>query len=152
MQLRITTDYAVRTLVYLAGGGGGIAPSTEIAQAMKIPRKYLVYIGRILRDAGLLAAHTGKYGGYSLGRPAAKIRLYDVIAAMEGTVKLNRCLEADGYCSRGGAQSCPVCGSYRVMQRRWENFLTGITIADLLAGMSEEEIARRIDRPGGAAE
>lgn len=145
MQLKITTDYAIRTLVYLAKNRGRIAPSVEIADAMKIPRKYLVYIGGVLRDAGLLSTHPGKYGGYSLGRPAEEITLFGVVSVMEGTVKINRCLEEDEYCSRDAVLYCPVCKSYRVMQRKWENFLCGITIADLLENLSEDEIEKRID-------
>ena len=44
MQLKLTTDYAVRTLMYLAEHPG-IVPIAEIAEAMKIPEKYLNRLG-----------------------------------------------------------------------------------------------------------
>ena len=80
MQLKVTTDYAVRTLMYLARHKG-IVPIAEIAEAMKIPEKYLNRLGLALRDEGLIVTHRGKNGGYSLGRPPERIRLYDVVAA-----------------------------------------------------------------------
>ena len=144
MQLKVTTDYAVRTLMYLARNKR-IIPIAEIAEAMKIPEKYLNRLGLALRDEGLIVTHRGKNGGYSLGRPPENIRLYDVVALVEGTVALNRCLEEDGYCGRDAAGFCTVYKCYLVMQKKWENFLKGVTMASLLGDMSEEEIERRID-------
>lgn len=144
MQLKLTTDYAIRTLLYLAENKG-IVPIAEVAGAMSIPEKYLNRIGLILRDAGLIMTHRGQYGGYSLGRPPADIRLYDVVRLMEGTVALNRCLEEDVYCGLGAERYCTVHKCYSVMQRKWENFLRYVTIEELLGEMSEEEIEKRID-------
>lgn len=144
MQLKLTTDYAVRTLMYLAGEGG-VVPIAEIAEAMDIPEKYLNRIGLALRNEGLIVTHRGKYGGYSLGKSPESIRLYDVVLLVESTVALNRCLEEDGYCGRGVMRCCTVQKCYSVMQKKWENFLRGVTIASLLGEMSEEEIERRID-------
>lgn len=150
MQMNLTTDYAVRTLVYLAAHRG-IVPISEIADAMNISRKYLNRIAPALRDAGLVTAHKGQYGGYSLRRRTEDIQLYDVVRLMEGTVCINRCLEEDGYCSLGAVDHCPAHTCYAVMQRKWENFLKGITIADLLEKISEDEIERRIMGGGGRA-
>ena len=144
MQLKLTTDYAVRTLMYLAGSGG-IVPIAEIAEAMDIPEKYLNRIGLALRDAGLIVTHRGQHGGYSLGRPSESIRLYDVVLLVEGTIALNRCLEEDSYCGRGAMRYCSVHKCYSVMQRKWENFLRSVTIASLMEEMSEEEIEKWID-------
>ena len=145
IQLKISTDYAVRTLIYLAQKNKKIISSTEVAQAMKIPQKYLIRLGKELRDAGLIISHPGTYGGYSLAKKAEEISLYDVVALMEGTVKLNRCLEEDCSCNRNLVGYCPVHKSYTVMQKKWENFLKGITIADLKKDISEKEIEDRID-------
>lgn len=41
MQLKITTDYAIRMILYLAQNESVIVSATEIAQAMKIPHSYL---------------------------------------------------------------------------------------------------------------
>ena len=112
---------------------------------MKIPQKYLIRLGKELRDAGLIITYPGSNGGYSLARKAEEISLYDVVALMEGTIKLNRCLEEDCFCNRDLAGNCPVHKSYTVMQKKWENFLKGITIADLQRDMSEKEIEDRID-------
>ena len=152
MQLKTTTDYAIRILVYLADRRGGIASSAELARAMGIPQKYLLRVGGVLRDAGYLTAHAGVRGGYSLAVPARSIRLGDVVELMEGTVKLNRCLEEDGYCSRGGTRHCPVHQCYQVMQEKWENFLYGLTIEEMTTGLERSAVEGRIHRRRGRAE
>ena len=56
MQLKITTDYAIRMILYLAQNESVIVSATEIAQAMKIPHSYLIQIGAVLKKAGLIQA------------------------------------------------------------------------------------------------
>lgn len=53
MQLKITTDYAIRMILYLAQNESVIVSATEIAQAMKIPHSYLIQIGAVLKNPGL---------------------------------------------------------------------------------------------------
>ena len=145
MQLKTTTDYAIRVLVCLAAQKGKIVPSGVIAESMGIPRKYLTHIGMVLKSDDFIESYPGAYWGYRLLKDAEEIRLLDVVSLLEGTVRLNRCLENDCYCSRGAAPDCPVRKCYEVMQQKWESFLRGITIADILAGIEKEEVEKRID-------
>ena len=117
MQLKITTDYAIRMILYLAQNESVIVSATEIAQAMKIPHSYLIQIGAVLKKSGLIQAHSGRLGGYSLAEPSDSITLYDIVAVMESTTLINRCLESDSYCS---------------LQQHINNFLQYLTIAELL--------------------
>ena len=115
MQLKITTDYAVRTLLFLAETGR-ITTSIEISEAMQIPREYLVNIMRDMREGGLVQALSGAKGGYSLARAPEEITLYDVIEVMERTIRINRCLEPGEPCSRGAARYCKVRQVYQELQ------------------------------------
>ena len=94
-----------------------IVSATEIAQAMKIPHSYLIQIGAVLKKSGLIQAHSGRLGGYSLAEPSDTITLYDIVAVMESTTLINRCLESDSYC---------------LLQQHINNFLQYLTIAELL--------------------
>jgi len=137
MQLKATTDYAIRTILYLAETQR-ITSSAEVSEKMGIPRKYLINIIGAMKDAGLIETYSGKKGGYKLGRPAAEISLFDIISVMEGTVRLNRCLEDDRYCSRFATENCPVRKAYVDMQAYWEKYLKGITIENLLKDTDAE--------------
>ena len=129
MQFKVTTDYAIRTVLYLATKNEVIT-SGEISQAMGIPQKYLIKLLGELRQHKLVRVHMGVKGGYTLNKSPRDISLFDIVEITESTVKINRCLESDGYCSREGAESCPVRKYYTVIQDHLENSLSKITIKD----------------------
>ena len=101
MQLNITTDYAIRLLLCLEEVGVK-KTGPLIAEEMVIPPKYIVKITTKLRTAKLIGSEPGSQGGYYLMKPLENITLMEVLSVMESTVKINRCLEPDAYCSRGG--------------------------------------------------
>lgn len=144
MQLKITTDYAIRIVLYLSTQRGRVVSSKEIAQMMHIPRKYLIQIGADLREMGILSIHAGRYGGYSLVDVPEQITLYDIVNATEDTIKINRCMENDTYCNRFATSHCPMRRCYAVMQTVWEQFLRGITIADLIREPTQQEMWGKI--------
>lgn len=145
MQLKITTDYAIRAILYLAMHDEKIVPSSEVAEIMGIPRKYLIQIGTSLKKSGLIHTYTGIRGGYRLTRKPDHIRLFDIIDAMEDTNKINRCLEDDEYCSRFATKECPLRRCYCGMQELWDGFLKSFSIAELLDNTAEEKMRAWLD-------
>lgn len=133
MQLNIETDYAVRTVLYLTDKDG-YEPSARIADQMVIDREILKKILHRLQKAGIVVGRAGSEGGYALSRPAENISLLSVIETMEGTVKINRCLEKDGYCSRKKSGSCAVHKFYASVQNMLEQAFGNTTIRDLYEG------------------
>ena len=131
MQLNITTDYAIRTVLFLAIKGTHIA-SNEIATSMGIPTHYILKITTKLMEGGLLKRLRGIKGGFALAKKPEEITLYDIINLFEPTLRLNRCLEDDKYCSRFATEHCPVRGFYINLQNVWEKNLHSITILDLM--------------------
>ena len=65
MQLKLTTDYAIRTIVYLATQSG-ITSVAEIGSKMGISENYLMKVLKALKDAGLVAGYQGKRGGQQM--------------------------------------------------------------------------------------
>ena len=63
MQLTITTDYAIRLVLYLALNKGRIVPATEIAEKMGISKKYLIATAHKVKAARLIKGHMGVRGG-----------------------------------------------------------------------------------------
>lgn len=133
MQLNIETDYAVRTVLYLTGRNG-YEPSGRIADVMVIDHDVLKKILHRLQNAGILVSKSGAEGGYALSRPAASISLLSVIETMEGTIRINRCLENDGYCNRKMSGSCNVHKFYSSVQSMLEQAFGNTTIQDLYDG------------------
>jgi Rrf2 family transcriptional regulator, iron-sulfur cluster assembly transcription factor len=83
--LSVTVQHALRALTVLAGLPDGVhLLGKELAKQAEIPANYLSKILWLLGGAGFIDATRGNGGGYRLHRPAAQIRLADVVDVFEG--------------------------------------------------------------------
>lgn len=133
MQFNITTDYAIRTVLYLAIKGE-IATSREISEAMGIPPYYQLKLTAKLTKSGIVKRVQGVKGGFLLNMKPADITLFAIVNTMESTTRINRCLEEDKYCSRFATDNCPVRGFYIRLQKEVEGMLRSMTVESLLKG------------------
>mgnify|MGYP001774761245 FL=1 len=131
VQLNITTDYAIRTVIFL-GQNNEIITSGDIASNMKIPHNYLAKILKKLKKAGLIRSIAGSQGGYMLVKRPEEITLGEIISTTETTMKINRCLEADTYCSRNATATCMIRKYYQILQNEIDNVVLKRTIGDIL--------------------
>lgn len=131
MQFNVTTDYAVRTVLYL-GQCKNLASATEISNEMKIPRRYLEKVLSKLKSAEYISADLGVRGGYRLNMTLKELTLGDVISLMENTTKINRCLEEDAYCNRKAVDYCAVRRYYAKVQEKLENKFFSVSLAEIL--------------------
>ena len=131
MQLNIMTDYAIRMVLYLADCDQ-TASGTEISETMTIPPSMITTMSPKLRKAGIITTQRGTNGGYRLAKDPQDISLSEIINVMEGTTRLNRCLEDDHHCSRGEAETCPVRRFYTSIQALLDCTFREKTIASLL--------------------
>jgi Rrf2 family cysteine metabolism transcriptional repressor len=85
MRLTARSEYALLALVHLAGPGEqGYVTVRAIAEAQKIPEKFLEQILLILKRAHYVQSLKGQGGGYRLAKPAAKISLAEIIRLFDG--------------------------------------------------------------------
>jgi len=137
MEISRRTDYGVRLILDLAGLPDGKRASTqEIAQRQNIPAPFLAKIISHLSLSGLVNTHRGAGGGVRLARPAAEINLLQVIEALDGPVRLNRCVVEAGMCPQD--KTCPV---HHVWARAQEHLVTTLndTTFDVLAGEAKQQ-------------
>lgn len=131
MQLKSTTDYAVRIVYYLALHRE-IITAAELSAALKIPESYIPKITKKLKDANIVRACEGLKGGYVLIKEPEEISLFDIISSTEVTMKINRCLEEDGFCSRNATDYCKVHKAFLKVQKVYEDSLRDVIIADMI--------------------
>lgn len=131
MQFNVTTDYAIRTVLYL-GQCKKRASTTEIAKEMGIPRGYLEKVLSKLKKAEYISANLGTKGGYSLNKSLKEITLGDVIRIMENTTKINRCLEQDNFCNRNAADFCAVRKYYVRVQKELEEKFCNVSLEEII--------------------
>ncbi|GGG41574.1 RrF2 family transcriptional regulator [Chelatococcus composti] len=129
--------YGLKALVHLAGlGGEELAQVSDIAEAERIPKKFLDAILAELRNAGFVQSRKGKHGGYRLARPAHEISVGQVIRVLDGPLAPIPCASRTRY------EPCEDCVSeehcsVRLMMLDVRNaiaaVLDGRTLADMRA-------------------
>lgn len=131
MQFNISTDYAIRIVLYLALINDKVY-AKDLANNLCIPESYVYKITKKLQSDNFINCKAGHNGGFKLSKTPEQITLYDIINLMEPTVRINRCLEDDKYCSRYATEDCPVRKFYTGVQGAVEKQLKSITIAELI--------------------
>lgn len=131
MQLKISTDYAIRIVLYLASVNK-MTSSKELSIKLGIPQNFIFKITDKLQKEDILSKKTGIHGGFALKRDPGQISLFEIISIMEITNRINRCLEEDEFCSRFATKTCPVRKFYTRLQFALDEELKKMTIGDLL--------------------
>ncbi|WP_099204298.1 RrF2 family transcriptional regulator [Scatolibacter rhodanostii] len=132
LQFQITTDYAIRILCYLAAQNNALTQASELAEHAGITYPYTMKIIRQLKSANILESERGPQGGYRIQKNPSEITLYDVIRIMEGDICINRCLAADGFCSRQATGYCQVHNVMERVQISMVSILKDYTLTDFL--------------------
>ena len=107
--------YGLKAMVHLAGlTPGKPALVADIALANGIPKKFLDAILGELRTAGLVHSKKGRGGGYVLAKPAAEIRVGEIVRALDGPLAPIACASKSYYRRCEDCQSEAIC-SVRLM-------------------------------------
>ncbi len=100
MNLSKRSEYALRALIDLglaAELGRPMLQVTELAAKEKLPVKFLEQILTQLRTGGYVETKRGKLGGYSLAKPASRIKLGAVIRLLDGALAPIACVSQTDY-------------------------------------------------------
>lgn len=95
MQLTIFTDYALRSLMYLAGHPGQLCNVKEIAEHYGISRNHLVKVVHRLAQLEYIVSTKGKGGGIRLARAPEELKLGDLVQALEPHLDLVECFDRE---------------------------------------------------------
>lgn len=130
MQLKASTDYALRIVLYLAHKGGTCS-SKEISEEMLVPRDYLIQLAQLLRKAGIVDARPGKNGGYRLAKDPAGVSLLEVLRAVEEDSKSSVRAQREGRLESARLDE-RVRRAYDRALESCDVFMAGVSIASLL--------------------
>jgi len=83
MRLNKSTSHAVRILIDCAKSEDRLIKVADISRRLDITPQNAFKIVHLLAKAGFLASVRGRHGGVRLARPPAKIRVGDVVRAIE---------------------------------------------------------------------
>lgn len=124
--------YALRVMVDLAEHREeGRIPLRQIAVRQDISEKYLENILSTLVRHGMLSGLRGKGGGYCLTREPEEFTLGEILRLTEGSLSPVSCLSGPhNTCER--AATCRTVRVWTELDRMIEEYLDGVTIADLM--------------------
>lgn len=100
MHLSKKAEYALRATIHLgmaAEVGRATVSGAELAEANRLPLKFVERILQELREAGLVETHRGKFGGYSLAKPASEIGIGQLVRLMDGRLAPICCASENAY-------------------------------------------------------
>lgn len=144
MRLTSKGRYAVAAMLDLAlHGHNKPVALTDIAARQEIPPSYLGQLFMQLRKSGLVASRRGPGGGYTLAKASEHISVADVICAVDENVDSTRC---GGKADCQSSQRCLTHGLWEGLSRSIYDFLSGTSLAEVLAEREAIKVARRQER------
>ncbi len=135
MQLSLFTDYALRTLMYLASQPDRQVTLRELAAAYQISLDHLRKVVSRLAQLGLIESRQGRSGGLRLGKSANSIRVGQVVRQMETTDEVIDCEGRECVLVPGCALRLELADALEAFYAR----LDEKTIADLLGSRRTEQ-------------
>ena len=148
MNLTKKGEYAIRTLIRLGvahESGIELLSGSDLAEAERLPLKYVEQILQQLRGGGFIDTRRGKFGGYRIAMPMESIKLGAVIRLIDGRLAPIACASETCY----QRCSCPDeehCGLRMVMidvRNAIANILDRYSLANIV-----EVTLRKLRRDG----
>lgn len=132
MQLNLSTDIALRTLIYL-GRKNAAATIQEVADAFDISKTHLMKVVMALVATNVLVSERGRNGGIRLALDARDVSIGEVVRLMENNLALVACMKEEA--TNDVCPLLPRCRLKKIFARAQEAFFDTLeesTLADLL--------------------
>lgn len=136
MKISSIEEYGLRCLLQIGRqAGGGSLTIPELAKMERISAANVAKMMRILRKNGFVTSTRGQAGGYALSRPAAGIKVGEVLTALGGR------LYDPSFCGlHAGIETlccahsvdCTIRSLWRGVQGAVDQMLSRVSLADLL--------------------
>lgn len=125
------TDYAIRSLLFLAHQNGSSAKAIDIGAAMDIPKGFLHQVLQELQRAGLVTSRSGPNGGYALAQTPEDITIRHIVEALEGALTAQECALRGGPCHWDNV--CALHDVWASAQQSLVDVLSEATLAQVAA-------------------
>ena len=146
-----TCVYGLRAMIRLAAHSVSSEqplPIRSIADELGIPFHFLTKILQKLTQAGILESTRGAAGGVRLTRPAASIRLVELVLPLDDEHLFEGCVLGLNGC--GEQKPCPLHATWTVERKRLKSLFEE-TRLDTLAARLADGTLRLSDRTASTA-
>ena len=132
MLMTRASEYALLSLVTLAKATDPMDTET-LAHDLGISKSFLAKILQSLARSGILKSYKGVKGGFVLFIPKEEITLLSIMKAAEGKdPSVFDCSSGGGNCPAEKEESCHIYPFIHNLQGKIDDFLEGMTLADIL--------------------
>ena len=132
MRLTTYTDYALRTLMYLAANRDRLVTVRDIADAHAIAKNHLTKVVHQLGILGFVESLRGRKGGLRLGREPSQINIGAVVRSTEPDFYMAECFNPDkSHCMLSAA--CSLKDVLSSATTAYLRVLDGVTLDYLMS-------------------
>lgn len=129
MAFSLQTDYALRTMMFLASRKGRVKVA-DVASFYGISVPHVAKVVNQLSRIGYIRSIRGAGGGIEMVKDPAKIRLGEIVLAFEGNLHLLECVGTEGICT---IQSyCKLRGVLAHAERLQLDYLNKVHLSDVI--------------------
>ncbi len=127
-----TAEYGIRAVLYISLNQPKLIRAVDIAKDLKVPYHFLAKVIQKLVKAGILRSKRGKKGGLTLKKSPEKIKLIDVVIALDGEEIFKNCVLGLPNCS--DKNPCSVHDYWKNIREQIRQMLSERSIQELLNG------------------
>lgn len=131
MRLTSYTDYALRTLMYLAINRDHLTTIQDIADLHNISKNHLTKVAHQLGQLGLVETVRGRNGGLKLGREPDDINIGKVVRQTETDFYMAECFDRNNK-SCTYSSGCTLKGVLSSATDAYLQVLDAVTLKDLI--------------------
>jgi len=133
MKISTKGRYGLRAMLDLAcHHKEGVVALKDIADRQDISGKYLEQIFPLLKKSGLVKGVRGSQGGYILAMSPDKIKVGDILRALEGSLAPVDCVDENVKSSCNRLDTCATRLIWGKIKKMIDETLDSITLQDLV--------------------
>ncbi|MCI4399393.1 MAG: Rrf2 family transcriptional regulator [Campylobacteraceae bacterium] len=133
MLLTKASEYALLSILCISDKKEPIDVE-NLSAGLMISRSFLAKILQKLTKAGILRSFKGVKGGFILAKEISDITILDIIRAVEDNpATVFECTSDSGVCPSNRMGACSIWPTLNKLQVRIDDFLSQITLQDILS-------------------
>jgi Rrf2 family iron-sulfur cluster assembly transcriptional regulator len=120
-------EYGMQAVLYLAAHKTeGVIRVDDISAKLKVPKEFVSKILQSLTASGIVSSKKGKFGGFAIAKDPSRIRLIDIVAAIDGLEMFDSCVLGFPNCTP--ETPCPVHDTWGELRTLAYDMLTAETL------------------------
>ena len=116
-------EYGLQAVLYLAAQTDReVISAEEIANKLSIPKEFVSKILQSLTESGIVNSRKGKSGGFAIAKDPKRIKLIDIVAAIDGLSMFSSCVLGFPHCNP--ENPCPLHDKWGELRSKAYSMLT----------------------------